>query len=378
MENFARAKSAKLNEIIFQIKKYELQDAIIVAGSPRSGTTWLAEVLSSTYEYAMIFEPLHPVRFPEAARSGFYARTYLPAGKTWITGEKYLEKVFTGGVSSARFEGMENFKNAILSHKLIVKFVRVNRLLPWLSEKFNVRQIILLVRHPCAVVASQLQSGHYGYNDIFSGHDICPEKEKIIHEAEKIDCIDGNIIKKIERIETPEEALATIWCLDNYVPLTSPQKSRWILVPYEKLMMDKTTSIKNIADMCGIVCSKKHMEYIAKPSRVASNDLKAVNIQQLSKWKNHLSNDQITRILNIVSAFGLDFYTDAVLPDYKGHKIGQNLLVKCLRYYIQNNILSISVNTQKSNSPSLALYKKLKFEDLEISFPVYRYTSPPL
>jgi hypothetical protein len=89
------------------------------------------------------------------------------------------------------------------------------------------------------VVASQLQSGYYGYNDIFLDHDICPKKEKIIHEAEKIECIDGNIIKKIERIETPEEVLAAIWCLDNYVPLISPQRNRWLLVSYEKLMMDK-------------------------------------------------------------------------------------------------------------------------------------------
>jgi histidyl-tRNA synthetase len=72
--------------------------------------------------------------------------------------------------------------------------------------------------------------------------------------------------------------------------------------------------------MCGIICSKKYMEYITEPSRVASSDLKTENIQQLSKWKNYLSNDQITRILNMVSAFGLDFYADTIIPDYKGLK----------------------------------------------------------
>ncbi len=316
LKSFLRTNLVKLNKIIFQIKDYKLRDTIVVAGTPRSGTTWLAEVLSATPGYAMIFEPLHPVRFPEAARSGFQGRTHLPAGKTWLSGEKYLEKVFTGKVSSARFEGMKNLKKAILSHKLIVKFIRVNRLLPWLSEKFNVKQIILLIRHPCAVIASQLRSGYYGYNDTSLGHDICPKKEKIICEAENIDCIDGNIIKKIERIETQEETLATIWCLDNYIPLISPQKSRWLLVPYEKLMMDKTISINHIADMCGIVCSKKNMEYVTKPSRTASSDLKTADIQQLSKWENHLSNDQVRKILNMVSAFGLDFYTDAITPDY--------------------------------------------------------------
>ncbi len=304
------------------MKKYNLQDTIIVAGSPRSGTTWLAEVLSSTRGYSMIYEPLHPSRFPEAVRSGFNARTYRPAGETWVAGEKYLEKVLTGKISSSRFEGMGDFKSAILSHKLVVKFIRANRLLPWLSEKFNVRQIILLIRHPCAVVASQIRSGYSGYNDVLSGRDIGPGKEEIIDEAQKISFVDRNIIRKIERINTPEELLAAVWCLDNYVPLTSTQRNKWFLATYEKLIMNHQQSIKDIADTCGIVCSRKNIEYVTNPSKNASSDLTTSDIRQLSKWKDHLSKDQITKILNIVSAFGLDFYNDAIFPDYKS--LGKN------------------------------------------------------
>ncbi|MCD4752612.1 MAG: GNAT family N-acetyltransferase [Anaerolineaceae bacterium] len=66
----------------------------------------------------------------------------------------------------------------------------------------------------------------------------------------------------------------------------------------------------------------------------------------------------------------------AVFPDYQGRKIGQTLMAECLRYYIEKNILTISVNTQKSNIASLALYKKMGFEDLGNNFPVYHYSSP--
>jgi len=68
----------------------------------------------------------------------------------------------------------------------------------------------------------------------------------------------------------------------------------------------------------------------------------------------------------------------AVIPDYQGRKIGLTLMIECLRYYIEKNILTISVNTQKSNIASLALYKKLRFENLGNNFPVYHFTSPPL
>jgi hypothetical protein len=38
---------------------------------------------------------------------------------------------------------------------------------------------------------------------------------------------------------------------------------------------------------------------------------------QLSKWRESLTEKQIERILSIVSAFGLDFYTEEIEPDYK-------------------------------------------------------------
>ena len=36
-----------------------VRDAVVVAGSPRSGTTWLAEILAAMPQYKLIDEPLH-------------------------------------------------------------------------------------------------------------------------------------------------------------------------------------------------------------------------------------------------------------------------------------------------------------------------------
>ena len=306
----------RLNEIAFSVKKFDLKDTIVIAGTPRSGTTWLAEVLGKTNEYATVFEPLHPVWFPEATQSGFQARTYITPGKSWFAGESYMEKVLSGKIVSTRFQGMGNIKKVILSRRLIVKFIRCNRLLPWLSEKFNVGHIILMVRHPCAVVVSQITSGYYGYNDLSNRCDICPKKGKILSEAEEVDCVDEDIIKKIEKIETPEEVLATVWCLDNYVPLNFLPKERWSLVPYEKLMMDKIACMQQIIDVSGIRRPMKNIEELNKPSKVASSDLKTDATQQLSKWKKSLSKSQIRNILDVVSALELDFYGESLTPDY--------------------------------------------------------------
>lgn len=63
----------------------------------------------------------------------------------------------------------------------------------------------------------------------------------------------------------------------------------------------------------------------------------------------------------------------AVLPEYQGRRIGQTLMAECLRHYSEENIQTISVNTQKSNTASLALYKKYGFQDIGKNFPVYHY-----
>ena len=39
--------------------------------------------------------------------------------------------------------------------------------------------------------------------------------------------------------------------------------------------------------------------------------------EQSAKWKKFLSDEQIKRILSIVSDFGLDFYTEDIEPDYE-------------------------------------------------------------
>ncbi len=58
-----------LNSILFRLihfNGFNPNNTIMVFGSMRSGSTWLAEVISSVNGHLQIFEPLHPVYVPEA------------------------------------------------------------------------------------------------------------------------------------------------------------------------------------------------------------------------------------------------------------------------------------------------------------------------
>lgn len=313
------------DKLIFKSKKFDITDTIVIAGSPRSGTTWLVEILGTIPAYMHLFEPLNPLLFPESFEVGFRSRTYLPRNIDWPQGEKHMEKILTGRIFSNlpkyRLEP-KVFTRRLLGKKLIVKFIMGNRLLPWLAEKFQLRGIFLIIRHPCAVVTSQLNMGFCGYHlnsQPFTG--IFPNLENILDEASKIDGLDYALLNRLRRIKTMKEILAAAWCLDNYIPLSLPKPYPWTIVTYEKLAIDGEKEITRLFNGIGIKnIPRAAFRYLRIPSISAPQRESKIGIDpdaQLSKWKKSLSKEQIERILNIVSDFGLDFYTENLEPDYK-------------------------------------------------------------
>jgi len=148
-----------LEVIISKIPRdYEIKDTIVISGTPRGGTTWLMEILATLPEYKTIFEPLKPSFFPEVRTLGFPPRVYIPPDKDWPVVKKYLIKVFTGrkfSTQPAYSPTPYNIYKRFIARKLIVKFVRANRLLPWIYNNFDLRGIYFIIRHPCATIASQ-------------------------------------------------------------------------------------------------------------------------------------------------------------------------------------------------------------------------------
>jgi len=290
------------------------------------------ELLENIPSYTYLFEPLHANWFPEAVKIDFKSRPYLPKDESNEDWEEYLRKIFTGKiVSRMPLYGSKTFisMSRLLSKKLIVKSVRLTRLLPWIAERFQLHSIIYIVRHPCATIASQLKTGFFGYHNHFPPYfNSCPTVDNIISEASQMDFADQELIEKLKKMDAIEEILAAAWCLDNYIPLYVPETQMWTTLFYEKLIADgeseinrlfKTLKYEDIAEIA--------VQQLKKPSFVTLGDekkkLKSSDIQ-LSKWKKQFTQDQINRILKVLSYFGLDFYSQENEPDYN-HRLLKGL-----------------------------------------------------
>ena len=301
-------------------KNISMQDTIIISGTPRGGTTWFMELIETLPEYKSIFEPFHKEWFPQVKQLSLSPRPYLEPNAENKPLKEYLKQVFTGQIISREplfpLTPTAIYKR-LLATKILVKFIRANRLLPWIVNNFQVRGTYFMIRHPCATIASQLETGVRGY---FTPKDVPLPKEIVLREASQIPQIRENewLMKKLYTIKTQEEVLAAIWGLDNYVPLSylSEHPDAWYTVVYEKLITDFDEEIKRIFDYINEEVPEKVYEKFKRPSKTTHDKSYLGTPKQLLKWKNKLSERQIKNILKVAHWFGLDFYTEDPEPDY--------------------------------------------------------------
>ncbi|MFC1868978.1 sulfotransferase domain-containing protein [Thermodesulfobacteriota bacterium] len=301
-------------------RKYDIRKTIIISGVHRGGTTWLLEILLNSLPLPCgISEPLSltssKYQDKRIKELNFSPKQYIEVKQDWKDAEALMKDVLTGAninlfnVFSDSI--LEYFKKMTKSNIYIVKFCRANRMLEWMVNKFKLNNTILLIRHPCAVVASQLSHG--GWNNVIRNSIV----EYPVVNQKFVDK-EPWVKKIIKDCKAPEEKLALTWCLDFFIPLSVVEPHPWILTSYEKLVQNGEEELNKIIKRLGYKTPKDINKYLEKPSsstRFDSNVTKGRN--RLSGWKEKLDKGQIERILAIVSKFGLDFYTDDLEPDYE-------------------------------------------------------------
>lgn len=307
-----------------------MEDTIVVAGSPRSGTTWMLELLHALPEYKALNEPLK--RSQAFEKYGFEWRTYLDPESPGNQYEEYFEKILTGriGVSGWHFEAKTRIAQLfeyVERNHLIVKFCRLNRMLHWFASRYSVRGPVFVVRHPCAVVASMMNHGSWSEQEHLNtlGATRC---EQALHGGSLPESLRDPFEPILERISTRAEVLATMWCLDHYVPLLH-QADRgypWIMAPYERLVVKGREELQRIAEGIGVDMTREMVDRLDEPSSSVKDRLHRDARQQLSKWHRRLDPRQIDDVLQIVDQVGLSkYYTDQTEPDYDALRSCQHL-----------------------------------------------------
>ena len=290
------------------------RETIVIAGTPRGGTTLVLEALSHLEGYKAANEP-DIVKY--AGAHGFTHRTYMAPGERHERREAYLERVLSGQLTSYEpwrlkgESGLARMRELAMARKLVVKFCRINRMLHWFEGRFEVRRTVLVVRHPCAAVASMLQHG--AWKNVMNATRPGRPLDLSTLPAE----LRQRFQPLVDAIETPEDALAVAWCIDNYIPLLHFDEHPWILLPYERLIRRKEDEVRRLARAFGLPFDGRIVAALDRPSSSTKTRLERDATAQLSKWTASLSQAQVARILGFVERAGLShLYGPEPDPDY--------------------------------------------------------------
>lgn len=309
-----RKEAYKLQEYNIVNAPFETIDAIIISGQPRGGTTWLAETMMTHPTTGIIWEPLHPklmAKFDRTRELGSELGNFpfIPEAAKNEDLEEWMSDVL-----SAKFIPYEYISwppgannNLLEKKQWIVKFCRANRMLPWMVEHLDIRPPIFLLRHPCAVVSSQLRHEAFDYMGSTYEKDNGPYDE-LYKKYEHI----------LKSVNSEVGKLAAWWAMDNVLPLTHDYNNKkWVTVTYEELVSTPKQGFSRIYNGINMEMPQNLITDLDRPSSTTKPGAMVLHGgNQLEGWTKKLKADEIDEILDIVHAFGIDIYTKELEPDY--------------------------------------------------------------
>ena len=83
---------------MLHIDTHDLSGTVLLAGSGRSGTTWMSRIINHGNPYRDIFEPFHPQHVGQA--KGWPFMRYMPAGQNEDKAATVVRDLLAGRVRS--------------------------------------------------------------------------------------------------------------------------------------------------------------------------------------------------------------------------------------------------------------------------------------
>jgi hypothetical protein len=294
----------------------DLSNTYVITGMPRGGTTWMAEVLNTVSNSLYLHEPLKKGRIEAFQKIDFDWNQFIPENASWREAEFLFQKLFKGQVlNPALIERTANMDNLLSTRKLVLKFVRLNRMLPWIVNHFpDLNLPMFIIRHPCAVIYSQMNHGAWNYvNQLQFPYKWCGP-------ASKFNEFYNVIQKKLPAVRSIEQHLAIAWCLDTLPLFHQYNDKKWITISYEKAVLNKESILREIFDRLDLKISDQTLYKLTSPSSSTQklNPLEHSGQKQIAKWQSYFSKNKLEQINEILKIFEIDFYSVRdIEPDYQ-------------------------------------------------------------
>jgi len=278
--------------------------SIFLAGTGRSGGTWLSEIINQHNDYRILFEPFHPRRVPWMRPFG--ERKYMRPEAEDPAFHELARSIVTGRV---RHPWTERFNRRFVAHQRLIKEDFANLMLKWLQVNFPGMPLILLLRHPCAVGLS------------FVTHDYRGAVLPLLEQKTLVEDFLHPYADAIRQARDTFERTVFLWCVETLVPLSQFRPGEIHVVFFENLVRDPESEIARLFSYLGKSTDHLDLAKVKTPSLTARRASSAVwtGADPADSWRDRVSDEQRHRALEILTLFGLDcIYSAAPMPRVEG------------------------------------------------------------
>lgn len=298
--------AAAYREIFLDIGR--AHDAILVAGTGRSGTTWVGDVIANAIGARIVFEPfilgsgdrfLHLDAYEyDNCRGRLNYSLFLDADDARAS--SYLEQI--SNILAGRIRGFwvnQESRPGIFTRR-VIKDIRANLMLPFLVSHWPELKVIHVVRSPLAVVDSMLAKSREGWGFDWAPEDVLGQHELMERWLEPYRQI-------IQEATAPAERLAVRWCIENFVVLQNAgSMSSVLFVRYEDLRQGTAEWLKIFQHIGYRRVTPNAIRHLtARPSHTTSRG--SFN-GPFPKQYSHLTPEQADAIKAIVHRFNLEAF----------------------------------------------------------------------
>jgi len=297
---------------------------VFLVTSPRSGSTWLMELIWSQPGFKCCDEPLN-LRHPTVKRAtgiASWREMDSAAGATKL--ERYFRDICSGRLHSADSLPFRGKYHRFRTDRIVFKLLHgAEGLIGELAAKCNARVVILL-RHPIAVSLSR--ESFPRLSAFRNGDAAAGFSAGQLRLADRVIASGSHLEKGV-----------LTWCFQNSISLRGLQPD-WTVVSYEQLVLDPEPVVAHLAERLELI---DQALILSRLTEAAGNQGKSdASTRQLlaeqasgrldkrralvEKWRSQVTSAQEAAAMALLPAFGLDAYrAGRLLPDRR-YWIGDN------------------------------------------------------
>lgn len=179
-------------------------------------------------------------------------------------------------------------------------------------ERLIEPQVIIIVRHPCALAASWLRLRAERPDDPM-WRDIDDHLDGLLRQDALVDEHLAPHVQTLSSARTYLEKVGALWgAIYSVLLRQAAQRPDWVVVTHEELSLNPEAAFRSLFDQVGIrwtSSTSRRLESTTSAHSTEPYQTVRISKKEPDKWRKELTNEQVEEVLTGARPFGIELYS---------------------------------------------------------------------